>query len=1027
MYKRGIMSTNGVINRLANVSKKDLAGWNRILESFFPVLMRPMLICIVVLFGFGAANLLTPPPALAQDALSRLVQTPRLKPPPPGPRYLTQSDYELLQRVLDHTKSRRWTAAAQAANRLQDPTARALGQWYYYDARDPNVDVGSGTRFLDAHPEWPSLSRIQRHLEDKLTERTSNELVFNLFRTRDPLTGNGKLQLIRVLMNRGDTDAAKIHVRDSWRNFTFTPTEERKILANYGQYLTSDDHIARVDHLLWMRWTQSARRSFPLLPPLERQMAEARAALYARAGNAERLYKGLPSAARQDPGVMHAAIRYYRRRDNEPQAIEIARQTPDDPAALRNPSRFWDERNLLMRWALRNGRFADAYDMAHAHGLEDGLDLADAEFAAGWVALRFLDKPERADDHFLALAAWAKSPISTARAYYWLGRSADARGEDSLARQRYEIAARHIYTFYGQLAAEELGGDAMAQKFVSTATITETDMTLFDQRPTARALKMISDLNDRRSLLIFSYNLDDQLENPGEYLALADILQRENAPHLTIRAGKTAVRKQKLIPEVSYPLITVPTSASRYADPALILGLSRQESEFNPSAYSRAGARGVMQLLPSTAQLTARKERIPYSRGALLSDPHYNMTIGSAHVSHLLDRFDGSLILTLVGYNAGPHRSTRWTQDYGDPLSTAVDPIDWIELIPFSETRNYVQRVLENMQIYRARLTSGPIAGQLRSDLERGGQSGRVGNLEQASIRLAALRPQFDAERPLPPLSDRTRERVQKAPALPAARSRPDHLKPTGTSAAAAQTEQPIPQSDTQPIPTSQASSEIERNQQRSSDNIEINPPASAETGNQNETGFLKVPSLKPSVQKSNSTNQPSVPASAPSLAPTKATIRQAEEEFAIRAANRRALEVLRASETQPSSSPSGVDAKSPSASQNAPPNQSGLGATPFDRTAPTTRPLPATDIPSSQTPKRSQETCGQYRDFVAAHLDQKAENEPANDLNSAMLAELRGGAVCSTTEKIDGNDAANDEGTSNDDNAREKPKKSKS
>ena len=983
------------MKRLATVPKQDLTE-----RSIVRVHLASLLASILVLLGLCNAILLTPAPAMAQGALSRLVQTPRLKPPPPGPRYLTQSDYRLLQRILENTKSRRWSAAAEAANRLEDPTARALGQWYYYDARDPNVDVASGTRFLDAHPGWPSLTRIQRHLEDKLTERTSDDIVYNLFRTRDPLTGNGKLQLIRVLMNRGDEDAAKIHVRDSWRNFTFTPTEEKKILANYGQYLTSDDHIARVDHLLWMRWTQSARRSFPLLPPLDRRMAETRAALYARAGNAERLYQALPTTAKQDPGVMHAAIRYYRRRDNEPRAIEIARQAPDDPAALRNPARFWDERNLLMRWALRNGRFADAYDMAHAHGLEDGLDLADAEFAAGWVALRFLGQPKRADDHFLALAAWAKSPISTARAYYWLGRSAKARGEDDLARQRYEIAAQHIYTFYGQLAAEELGGDAMAQKFVSTATMTEADIALFDKRPTARALKMIGDLNDRRSLLIFSYKLDDQLENPGEYLALADILLRENAPHLTIRAGKTAVRKQKLIPEVSYPLITVPTSASRYADPALILGLSRQESEFNPSAYSRAGARGVMQLLPSTAQLTARKERIPYSRGALLSDPHYNMTIGSAHVSHLLDRFNGSLILTLVGYNAGPHRSTRWTQDYGDPLSGAVDPIDWIELIPFSETRNYVQRVLENMQIYRARLTDGPIAGQLRSDLERGGLSGRVGTLEQATLRLAALRPQFDTERPLPPLSERTRARVQKAPALPAARSRPDHLKPAG-AASATQAEQSPRQTVSQPIKTQD---DIEEPQDISG-SPDTSPSSSVRPEPQSNNGSLIIPSLKPPV--SGSTQPvPSTAPSIPSLAPTKAAISQVTDEQAVRAANQRALEALKASEQEPATDSLAPKVTLPTVQSSNPPEQSGLGPTPFDPvTAPSTALSPSGKSPVSNSSRAIDEntkTCGQYRDFVAANLDQKADKDPADDLNSAMLAELRGGAVCATEDQSD-------------------------
>lgn len=911
--------------------------------------------------------------ALASPGLSKLVQSPRVKPAAPGPTYLNIEDYRALKDVMSAVKNRRWASAKSAITRLSDDTARSLGTWYYLDARDPNVDVRSGTAFLDQHPDWPSTSRIQRHLESQLTNTTSPETIFKLFDKRDPITGNGKLQFIRTLMARNDIEAAKIYVRDSWRNHRFSSTQEKSILSNYGTFLRAEDHAARVDQLLWARQVSSSKRSFRFLSSSERRKASARAALYLRAANAERLFNALPAQERRDAGVMHAAIRYYRRGDNERKAISLVRELPDDPTLLRNPSRFWDERNLLMRWALKNGRFMDAYEMANAHGLEDGLDLAEAEFAAGWVALRFLQEPKRAEDHFLILASWATSPISTARAYYWLGRAASAQGMEELARTRYGVASRYIYTYYGQLAAEELGGVQAGQKFVPAGRQSPADDTLFNKRPTAKAFRMITDLNDRRSLLIFSYNLDDQLETPGEYLILSDLTHAERAPHLTIRAGKTAVRKKTFIPEVSYPLIPVPEEASRFVLPEVILGLSRQESEFNPRAYSSAGARGVMQLLPATAQLTARKERLPYSRAALLNDASYNMTIGSAHLSHLLTRFNGSYIMTFVGYNAGPHRADRWVREYGDPRSDLVDPIDWVELIPFSETRNYVQRVHENIQIYRARLNDTSIAGGLSKDLERGGTRNRAGRISRPSTYLDSLRP-ADDRRALPGLSTRMIKRLEQAPlSLPAATPQADHLGPQ-TPTKKALPEQAQHSSSSSSAPSSQnapatLSEQPNAPSASTKTSAPLHPQSSDQTGQKQEPlPSIITPSKKPAMS-ANAPQQPGnsfdhapipTPTPTPTLGPSKVMSAEvsnggASDEIADTSHNRRGKDTL------------------------------------VKRSEQVTQPAHSQDL---------NQACASYRLFVAEQQGNNANS--AEDLNAAMLAELRGGSSCAPTPQPD-------------------------
>jgi len=702
--------------------------------------------------AFFVAGLITPAAAIA---------TPRIKPPAPGPVYLSLADHARLTMTAEALKKKRYSQAQSATVAISDPIAKSLGEWLYFSAEDPLVNIIEADRFLGAHLGWPAISRIQTHVEKRMPNNAPPQTVLDFFDTRDPVTGDGKVQLARALFATGETEAGEIYLHDAWVNNNFSAANERAILSSYHHRLSKEDHAARVDRLLWSRQVTNARRIFPRLSAKDRRMAETRAALLLGASSAAATYRNLAEAERLDSGVLLAAVRYFRRRGDEHYAISLAAQSPKDPEILRNSSRWWHERQLLMRWALKNGRFADAYAAASNHGLEAGGDFAEAEFNAGWIALRFLNEPARAETHFLALASAVGTPISLSRAYYWLGRAAEARGISDLADAHYGAAAQYTYAYYGQLAAEKTGGPALQSKFAPALAATPHDKSLFTSRPSVAALRMLADLDLDYAFMVFAYHVDDQLETPGEYVELAKILTREGAPHLSVRAGKVAVRREAFAPEVAYPLIFIPDEAKRYVAPEIILGLSRQESEFNPRAYSRAGARGVMQLIPSTAKITARKAGLRYSRSALLDDPIYNMTIGSAHLSHLLDRFDGSLIMTFAAYNAGAGRVNQWVEAYGDPRGPGVDPMDWVELIPFAETRNYVQRVLENMQVYRGRLNDAPIPGQLLADLERGGASHRAARDEAPSATLVAAAASLGRQT-LSPLPEQTRLRVKQ-------------------------------------------------------------------------------------------------------------------------------------------------------------------------------------------------------------------------------------------------------------------------
>ncbi len=673
------------------------------------------------------------------------VAVPRVKPDAPASQFASRNDVERLRVIRDELSRKQFSRALAAINNLENSTASNLARWYYFYADDPNVDISAGRAFLDANPEWPMATRIQSHLEKRMPAGIPAAEVAEFFRARDPVSTEGKVHLARAQLARGETDAAELTLRDAWIGGTFTLQEEQRFLANYGGRLTAIDHNARADRLLWEREIGTARRVLSKLPPEMRRRAEARIALLSGGADASRLYSSLDDADRTDPGVMLAAVRYYRRSENEPLAIQIARQADTKPENLRNPDRWWEERRLLMRWALKNRLYADAYAMAALHGLEPKAEgFAEAQFAAGWIALRFLDDPARAETHFAALTASVGTPISLARGHYWMARAAEARGLKATAEKRYEAAAAHIYTFYGQLAAERIGGDATARRFEINSGPTADDRARFGSRPAVDALRLLVETGDSQGFLIFSYHLDDNLSSPGEYLLLAELANQMRAPHVTVRAGKVAIRNNAFTAEVAYPTIAIPSRAERFVPAEVILGISRQESEFNPRAFSSAGARGVMQLIPSTAQITARKEGMAYRQADLLNDPDYNITLGAAHLSHLFERFGGSWIMSFAAYNAGAARVDQWVQAYGDPRAPGVDPLDWLELIPFEETRNYVQRVLENTQVYRSRLTAAPIAGRLAADIERGGPAARV-----------ASAPALRADGALPPLQSR--------------------------------------------------------------------------------------------------------------------------------------------------------------------------------------------------------------------------------------------------------------------------------
>ncbi|MEM6747729.1 MAG: lytic transglycosylase domain-containing protein [Pseudomonadota bacterium] len=670
---------------------------------------RAILLLAALLWGLASAQAAAPAPSLKPQG----VDLP----------FIASAEAEQLRAVFEALDDRAYDEAIAGQAALTDPLARRIGEWAILMSNAPDLDLDRYDAFLDRNPQWPNRSTLQRKGEKLIDDDTPEGHIIAYFAGREPLYGHAKWSLARALSVIGSERAAARYIKGAWIEHNFNRDDSRAIIAEFGHLLTTDDHFAKADRALFRRTTAGVEDAEDLLDPVRKAQVLARVALLRERSNGPDLFNALPAASQRDPGVLLNLVRYLRRQEREDEAFEIAALAPLEAAELRDAGSWFYERKLLARWALKNGRFDDAYAVSAYSGLTEGADFAEAEFMAGWTALRFLSDPERARNHFSFLTQGVTSPISLARGNYWLARSYEAMGQDDLARAHYLVAADYPFTFYGQMAIETLGSRIPAYGFPAERRPTDADRQALFTNPLARATILLHAIEQPITHRRFALALDEQLRTEGEVLAFTEMVRNQGNYELIVRAGKVARRNGLETPEALYPLIPIPAAAANFAEPPLILGLSRQESEFRVDAVSRANAKGLMQMINSTARITARKEGLPYSSSRLLTDPDYNLTLGAAHLSHLVERFGGSYVMVLAAYNAGAHRVDQWVETYGDPRDPAVDPIDWIELIPFSETRNYVMRVLENTQVYRSRLDGLPLGIQLAEDLTRGGLS----------------------------------------------------------------------------------------------------------------------------------------------------------------------------------------------------------------------------------------------------------------------------------------------------------------
>jgi soluble lytic murein transglycosylase len=678
-----------------------------------------------------AAKNTAPPAATAAPAAPALAPATRQHaalPPPPARKPVataavaatsstSQADTDALENVIDLVRKHKPADATQAQAAISDPLARKLAEWLILRSDDNGASVERYRAFIAANPSWPSQTFLRRRLEAALwDDHRDDATVWSWFENESPLSAKGKFSLARVMIARGDRANAERLVRDAWRSDSMSEDTEETALDLFGALLTPGDQKARMDLMLYGSEHEIALRAAKRLGANHILLAKARIAAYKKAANTKALLDAVPHELHGDPGYIFSKIQLLRRDEKFAEAAQLMLSVPKDPGRLHNLDEWWIERRLLSRKMLDIGERRTAYLIARDAALPArDIYKTEQEFTAGWIALRFLNDPATAAQHFARIGVGSANPTALARAGYWQGRAAEAAGRAQEARAAYTAAAAQSTSYYGQLARAKLGMPQIELNGVPAARGRG-----IERLEIVRAVQLLYAL-DEREIAIPIFNDMGENGDPDALLGLGELASRNGDARSMLLLGKAALNRGLPFDFYAYPVMGIPPFKSIGPDveQSIVFAIARQESAFNPAVVSPAQAYGLMQVTPDAGKYVCKKYGASFDLGRLKTDPVYNAALGAAELGGLIEDYRGSYIMTFAAYNAGRGSVKKWIDRYGDPRDPKVDAVDWVEQIPFSETRNYVQRIMENLQVYRARFGGGTRL-QIEADLHRG-------------------------------------------------------------------------------------------------------------------------------------------------------------------------------------------------------------------------------------------------------------------------------------------------------------------
>ena len=613
---------------------------------------------------------------------------------------LSDKDFEITKVVFDYVDRKQWKLALSDAQKMQDKTIYTLVNWMYLIEPQSGASFNEYQTFIKNHKDWPRINRIKYLAEHKINfDNNSPSSIIEYFSNNPPLSGFGRLRLAEAFLENNQTEKARNLVKDGFKDAELSKNDLKYFSKIFKKFLTHQDYVLRADYFAYEAKYKDLKDTIDYLNPDYQKLYNARAALFTKR-SADNLISQVPQSLKEDPGLIYDRIKWRRKKARFDDALTLMNQSASD-SLMRNQY-LAKERLSVARDKISDKEYKVAYEILKDHRLNEGADYAEIEWHLGWLALSFTNQTDLALNHFLKMNAAVTYPISKARAAYWIGRTYKKLGQTNQSNTWFRTGSQYGATFYGQLSHIELNEKRFSIN--NNFKFSEDKYEEFKKNnPLAKSVIVLKELNRTRYTKDILRHLGDAEQNRTfEEISMAGVLAQEiERLDFAIQIAKNASYKNLNFLEISFPRIEVPKQVKnqKILDSSVILALIRQESEFDTSANSRVGAKGLMQIMPATARLLSKVTNVEFSREKLTKDKDYNLALGSYYISDLDDLF-GSHYLAFAAYNAGPHRVEKWIKTYGDPRRKQIDAIDFIELIPFHETRNYVQRVSENINVY---------------------------------------------------------------------------------------------------------------------------------------------------------------------------------------------------------------------------------------------------------------------------------------------------------------------------------------
>ena len=626
-------------------------------------------------------------------------------------KYYSQKDYDIAKKSIQAMEKSQWTTALKNSKEAKDKSIYNFIQWRHLLTTENQATFYDYMTFIQNNKDYPRISRIKYLAEQKLsTDKISPKKIINWFGINEPLSGYGMLVLGESFIQTGDSEKGIALIKRGWITAELSRDSMKSLSKKYRKYLDSKDYINRADYLAWENKYWDLKTMLPYLPKDYQLLYTARQILMSKSYGVDQAIKNVPQKFKNDAGLNHDRLKWRRKRGRIDSSLEILFSIKNDKDYLVRPDKWWVERAIMTRALIYKNKYETAYKVASQHSLDKGSEFAEAEWLSGWIALSFLNDPILAVDHFNNFYQNVSYPISLARGAYWLGRSYEKIGDKRQSEDWYREATKYLTTYYGQLAFLKIN-PSQNFELEEQADVKDDYRKYFYNKELVKITHLLNELNkDKYTKNILRHLANDNIASGSEILA-AELATNISRYDFAIQVSKLASYEKRFHNTFNYPIISVPqyVNGRKIPETAFILSLIRQESEFDMRANSHVGAQGLMQIMPYTAKLVAKQAKLPYSKSRLTSDPEYNINLGSHYIAGLILQYDGAYPFATAAYNAGPKRVKHWKKINKDPQKKQIDFVDWVELIPFKETRNYVQRVMENYNVYRYILEKKPI------------------------------------------------------------------------------------------------------------------------------------------------------------------------------------------------------------------------------------------------------------------------------------------------------------------------------